>query len=53
MFAFLAEHSPMWFVDLANILFMTSLIAALLAMFDIAPPDDEKLRVEFSKGLVR
>ena len=29
------------------------LIATLLAMFDIAPPDDEELRVEFSKGLVR
>ena len=29
------------------------LIATLLAMFDITPPDDEELRVEFSKGLVR
>ena len=35
MFAFLAEHSPIWFVDLANILFMTSLIAALLAFHNI------------------
>lgn len=35
MFVFLAEHAPLWFVDLANILFLTSLLAALLAFHNI------------------
>lgn len=35
MFVFLAENSPVWFVDLANILFITSLLAALLAFHHI------------------
>lgn len=35
VFVFLGEHTPLWFVDLANILFMTSLIAALLAFHNI------------------
>lgn len=35
LFVFLAEQGPVWFVDLANILFMTSLIAALLAFHNI------------------
>ncbi|WP_260853374.1 APC family permease [Kocuria palustris] len=35
MFVFLAQHVPIWFVDLANILFMTSLVAALLAFHNI------------------
>lgn len=35
MFVFLAEHGPVWFMELANIMFMTSLIAALLAFHNI------------------
>ena len=35
MFVFLAERGPAWFTDLANIMFMTSLIAALLAFHNI------------------
>lgn len=31
LFVFLAEHTPAWFVDLANILFISSLLAALMA----------------------
>ena len=32
---------------------MFILIATLLAMFDIAPPDGAHVKVEFGKGLVR
>ncbi|WFP16340.1 APC family permease [Citricoccus muralis] len=35
MFVFLAERSPGWFVELANVLFLTSLLAALLAFHNI------------------
>ncbi|WP_232254175.1 APC family permease [Brevibacterium casei] len=35
MFAFLADHAPVWFVDLANLLFLTSLLAALVAFHNI------------------
>ena len=35
MFVFFAENAPTWWVDLANILFLTSLIAALLAFHNI------------------
>ena len=35
IFAFFAQHSPAWFVDLANLLFITSLFAALLAFHNV------------------
>ncbi|MGO1553320.1 MAG: APC family permease [Micrococcaceae bacterium] len=35
MFVFLVERSPGWFVELANLLFLTSLLAALLAFHNI------------------
>lgn len=35
MFAFLAEHTPAWFVDLGNVLFITSLLAALIAFHNV------------------
>ncbi|WP_137825864.1 MULTISPECIES: APC family permease [unclassified Brevibacterium] len=35
MFAYLGEHAPVWFVDLANLLFLTSLLAALVAFHNI------------------
>ncbi|SMX84778.1 MULTISPECIES: APC family permease [unclassified Brevibacterium] len=35
MFVFLGEHAPVWFVDLANLLFLTSLLAALVAFHNI------------------
>ncbi len=35
VFAFLGAHTPVWFTDLANILFITSLLAALLAFHNI------------------
>ncbi|GAA1869360.1 APC family permease [Brevibacterium marinum] len=35
MFVFLREHGPVWFVDLANLLFLTSLLAALVAFHNI------------------
>ncbi|MGO4298254.1 APC family permease [Glutamicibacter sp. MCAF14] len=35
IFAFFGAHAPLWFVDLANILFITSLFAALLAFHNV------------------
>lgn len=35
MFVFLGEHAPVWSVDLANLLFLTSLLAALVAFHNI------------------
>ncbi|MDN6604869.1 APC family permease, partial [Brevibacterium sp.] len=35
MFVFLGEHAPVWFVDLSNLLFLTSLLAALVAFHNI------------------
>lgn len=35
LFVFFAAHAPTWFVDLANILFITSLFAALLAFHNV------------------
>lgn len=35
MFVFLAGHAPTWFVDLANLLFITSLLAALVAFHNV------------------
>ena len=35
MFVFLGEHAPVWFVDLGNLLFLTSLLAALVAFHNI------------------
>lgn len=35
IFVFLGEHSPGWFVDLANLLFITSLLAALVAFHNV------------------
>lgn len=35
VFAFLGAHTPLWFTDLANILFIVSLLAALLAFHNI------------------
>ena len=35
MFVFLGEHAPIWFVDIANLLFLTSLLAALVAFHNI------------------
>ncbi|MBM6591394.1 APC family permease [Brevibacterium sp. RIT 803] len=35
MFVFLGEHTPVWFVDLSNLLFLTSLLAALVAFHNI------------------
>lgn len=35
VFAFLSEHSPAWFVDLGNVLFITSLLAALIAFHNV------------------
>jgi len=35
LFAFLGRHLPVWFVDFANVLFITSLLAALLAFHNI------------------
>ncbi|MDO5633538.1 MAG: APC family permease [Micrococcus sp.] len=35
MFVFFAEHAAGWWVDLANLLFLTSLIAAMLAFHNI------------------
>lgn len=35
MFVFFSAHAPVWFVDLANILFITSLFAALLAFHNV------------------
>ena len=35
MFVFLAEHTPGWFVDLGNVLFITSLLAALIAFHNV------------------
>ncbi|WP_313811027.1 APC family permease [Glutamicibacter sp.] len=35
IFVFFSEHAPAWFVDLANLLFITSLFAALLAFHNV------------------
>ncbi|WP_349238358.1 APC family permease [Arthrobacter sp. Helios] len=35
IFVFLGEHAPGWFVDLANLLFITSLLAALVAFHNV------------------
>lgn len=35
IFVFFGSHAPAWFVDLANILFITSLFAALLAFHNV------------------
>ncbi|WP_372698854.1 APC family permease [Arthrobacter sp. JSM 101049] len=35
MFVFLAEHAATWFVDVANLLFITSLLAALVAFHNV------------------
>lgn len=35
LFVFFAAHAPAWFVDLANLLFITSLFAALLAFHNV------------------
>ncbi|MDI3330182.1 MAG: APC family permease [Micrococcus sp.] len=35
MFVFLAQHAGQWFVDLANLMFITSLFAALVAFHNI------------------
>ncbi|GAA1405079.1 amino acid permease [Glutamicibacter uratoxydans] len=35
IFVFFAAHAPAWFVDLANLLFITSLFAALLAFHNV------------------
>lgn len=35
IFVFFATHAPAWFVDLANLLFITSLFAALLAFHNV------------------
>ncbi|WP_231939743.1 APC family permease [Brevibacterium siliguriense] len=35
MFVFLGAHAPVWFVDLGNLLFLTSLLAALVAFHNI------------------
>lgn len=35
IFVFLASHAPGWFIDLANLLFITSLFAALLAFHNV------------------
>lgn len=35
MFVFLADHAATWFVDLANLLFITSLLAALVAFHNV------------------
>jgi amino acid transporter len=35
VFAFLAGHTPGWFVDLGNLLFITSLLAALIAFHNV------------------
>lgn len=35
MFVFLADHAATWFVDVANLLFITSLLAALVAFHNV------------------
>lgn len=35
IFVFLTDHAPGWFIDLANLLFITSLFAALLAFHNV------------------
>lgn len=35
MFVFLADHAAVWFVDVANLLFITSLLAALVAFHNV------------------
>lgn len=35
IFVFLADHAPGWFIELANLLFITSLFAALLAFHNV------------------
>ncbi len=35
LFVFFSAHTPAWFVDLANVLFITSLFAALLAFHNV------------------
>ena len=35
IFVFLGEHAPGWFVDLSNLLFITSLLAALVAFHNV------------------
>lgn len=35
MFVFFADHAAVWFVDLANLLFITSLLAALVAFHNV------------------
>ncbi|GAA3679459.1 APC family permease [Arthrobacter ginkgonis] len=35
LFVFLADHAPQWFVDLSSLLFITSLLAALVAFHNV------------------